>query len=140
MRSPRLRRAARAGGGGSCLSRERAALTSSGYVFLLLLIAAVGLQLFGIIRLVRGAESVIAIGAAVISPVLIVFIPTIGDYVTPELMLGSGGRLMSNLIQAQFLQLNNWPLGAALSIITMLAVGVISFAFIFLNRRWLRGR
>jgi spermidine/putrescine transport system permease protein len=75
-----------------------------------------------------------------VGAVLIVFIPTIGDYVTPELMLGSGGRLMSNLIQAQFLQLNNWPLGAALSIITMLAVGIVSFVFILLNRRWLRGR
>jgi spermidine/putrescine transport system permease protein len=76
----------------------------------------------------------------IVGAVLIVFIPTIGDYVTPELMLGSGGRLMSNLIQAQFLQLNNWPLGAALSIVTMLAVGIVSFAFIFLNRRWLKGR
>jgi spermidine/putrescine transport system permease protein len=76
----------------------------------------------------------------IVGAVLIVFIPTIGDYVTPELMLGSGGRLMSNLIQAQFLQLNNWPLGAALSIITMLAVGIVSFVFILLNRRWLRGR
>jgi spermidine/putrescine transport system permease protein len=76
----------------------------------------------------------------IVGAVLIVFIPTIGDYVTPELMLGSGGRLMSNMIQAQFLQLNNWPLGAALSIVTMLAVGIVSFAFIFLNRRWLRGR
>ncbi|TNC71990.1 ABC transporter permease [Rubellimicrobium roseum] len=76
----------------------------------------------------------------IVGAVLIVFIPTIGDYVTPELMLGSGGRLMSNVIQTQFLQLNNWPLGAALSIITMLAVGIVSLVFILLNRRWLRGR
>ncbi|MBP1804344.1 ABC transporter permease [Rubellimicrobium aerolatum] len=76
----------------------------------------------------------------IVGAVLIVFIPTIGDYVTPELMLGSGGRLMSNIIQTQFLQLNNWPLGAALSIITMLAVGIVSLVFILLNRRWLRGR
>ncbi|HVG46920.1 MAG TPA: ABC transporter permease [Rubellimicrobium sp.] len=76
----------------------------------------------------------------IVGAVLIVFIPTIGDYVTPELMLGSGGRLVSNLIQAQFLQLNNWPLGAALAIVTMLAVGLVSLAFILLNRRWLRGR
>ncbi|WP_210529808.1 ABC transporter permease [Rubellimicrobium arenae] len=76
----------------------------------------------------------------IVGAVLIVFIPTIGDYVTPELMLGSGGRLMSNVIQTQFLQLNNWPLGAALSIITMLAVGIVSLLFILLNRRWLRGR
>ncbi len=76
----------------------------------------------------------------IVGAVLIVFIPTIGDYVTPELMLGSGGRLMANLIQTQFLQLNNWPLGAALSIITMLTVGLVALLFIALNRRWLRGR
>jgi spermidine/putrescine transport system permease protein len=76
----------------------------------------------------------------IVGAVLIVFIPTIGDYVTPELMLGSGGRLMANLIQTQFLQLNNWPLGAALSIVTMLTVGLVALLFIALNRRWLRGR
>jgi spermidine/putrescine transport system permease protein len=76
----------------------------------------------------------------IVGSVLIVFIPTIGDYVTPELMLGAGGRLISNVIQTQFLQLNNWPLGAALSIITMLAVGIVSLVFILLNQRWLRRR
>jgi spermidine/putrescine transport system permease protein len=76
----------------------------------------------------------------IVGAVLIVFIPTIGDYVTPELMGGPGGRLMSNMIQIQFLQINNAPLGSALSIVTMLSVGVISVVFLFLNRRWLRGR
>jgi spermidine/putrescine transport system permease protein len=76
----------------------------------------------------------------IVGAVLIVFIPTIGDYVTPELMLGAGGRLVSNIIQAQFLQVNNAPLGAALSIVTMLAVAIVSLGFILLNRRWLRGR
>jgi spermidine/putrescine transport system permease protein len=76
----------------------------------------------------------------IVGAVLIVFIPTIGDYVTPELMLGAGGRLVSNIIQAQFLQINNAPLGAALSIVTMLAVAIVSFGFILLNWRWLRGR
>ncbi|WP_373356829.1 ABC transporter permease [Pseudoroseicyclus sp. CXY001] len=70
--------------------------------------------------------------------VLIVFIPTIGDYVTPELMGGSGGKLIANMIQTQFLQLNNAPLGAALAIIAMLCVTAISLILIFLNRRWLR--
>ncbi|NDV00634.1 ABC transporter permease [Pseudoroseicyclus tamaricis] len=70
--------------------------------------------------------------------ILIVFIPTIGDYVTPELMGGSGGKLIANMIQTQFLQLNNAPLGAALAIIAMLCVTLISLLLIFLNRRWLR--
>lgn len=76
----------------------------------------------------------------IVAAVLIVFIPTIGDFVTPELMGGAGGRLVANMIQTQFLQLNNAPLGAALAIVAMLAVGGISLVFVFLNRRWLRGR
>ena len=76
----------------------------------------------------------------VVAAVLIVFIPTIGDYVTPELMGGAGGKLIANMIQTQFLQLNNAPLGAALALVAMISVTLISLVFIFLNRRWLRGR
>jgi spermidine/putrescine transport system permease protein len=75
-----------------------------------------------------------------VAAVLIVFIPTIGDYVTPELMGGAGGKLIANMIQTQFLALNNAPLGAAIAIVAMLSVTAISLAFIFLNRRWLRRR
>jgi spermidine/putrescine transport system permease protein len=75
-----------------------------------------------------------------VAAVLIVFIPTIGDYVTPELMGGAGGKLIANMIQTQFLALHNAPLGAAIAIVAMLAVTAISLAFIFLNRRWLRRR
>ena len=76
----------------------------------------------------------------VVAAVLIVFIPTIGDYVTPELMGGAGGKLISNMIQTQFLALNNAPLGAALAIVAMLCVSAISLVFVLLNRRWLKGR
>ena len=76
----------------------------------------------------------------VVAAVLIVFIPTIGDYVTPELMGGAGGKLIANMIQTQFLQLNNAPLGAALAIVAMLSVTAVSLVFIALNRRWLKGR
>ncbi len=76
----------------------------------------------------------------VVAAVLIVFIPTIGDYVTPELMGGAGGKLIANMIQTQFLALNNAPLGAALAIVAMLSVSAISLVFVLLNRRWLKGR
>ena len=76
----------------------------------------------------------------VVAAVLIVFIPTIGDYVTPELMGGAGGKLIANMIQTQFLALNNAPLGAALAIVAMLCVSAISLGFVLLNRRWLKGR
>ncbi|MEO0930855.1 MAG: ABC transporter permease [Pseudomonadota bacterium] len=71
----------------------------------------------------------------VVAAVLIVFIPTIGDYVTPELMGGAGGKLIANMIQTQFLALNNAPLGAALAIVAMVCVTAISLVFVLLNRR-----
>lgn len=76
----------------------------------------------------------------VVAAVLIVFIPTIGDYVTPELMGGAGGKLIANMIQTQFLALNNAPLGAALAVVAMVSVSAIALMFVLLNRRWLRGR
>jgi spermidine/putrescine transport system permease protein len=76
----------------------------------------------------------------IVGAILIVFIPTIGDYITPELMGGPGGRLMSNMIQIQFLQVNNAPLGSALAIVTMIAVGLASLVIVLMLGRWLRGR
>ncbi len=74
----------------------------------------------------------------IVAAVLIVFIPTIGDYVTPELVGGSQGLLIANRIQALFLQVNDPGLGSALSIVTMATVGVTSLIFVFALRRWLR--
>ncbi len=74
----------------------------------------------------------------VVGAVLIVFIPTIGDYVTPRLVGGPEGAMISTMIQTQFLRLNNAPLGATLAILAMLSVTAISLAFVWLNRRWLR--
>ncbi|MEE3317429.1 MAG: ABC transporter permease [Pseudomonadota bacterium] len=75
----------------------------------------------------------------VVAAVLIVFIPTIGDYVTPRLVGGPDGLMIANMIQTQFLKLNNAPMGATLAIIAMASVTVIALAFVGLNRRFLRG-
>ncbi len=71
---------------------------------------------------------------------LIVFIPTIGDYVTPRLVGGPNGLMIANMIQVQFLKLNNAPLGATLAVLAMVSVTVIALVFIFLNRKYLRSR
>ncbi len=71
---------------------------------------------------------------------LIVFIPVIGDYVTPRLVGGPGGLMIANMIQTQFLRLNNAPLGAALAVISMASVALIALAFVALTRRLARGR
>jgi spermidine/putrescine transport system permease protein len=76
----------------------------------------------------------------VVASVLIVFIPTIGDYVTPQLVGGPEGRMIANVIQLQYLRLDNYPLGSALAVSAMMIVTVISLIFLFLNRRFLRVR
>ncbi len=75
----------------------------------------------------------------VIASVLIVFIPTIGDFVTPQLVGGPEGRLVANLIQLQYLKLDNYPLGSAIAVSAMMIVTVVSLFFLYLNRRYLRG-
>ncbi|MEL6551215.1 MAG: ABC transporter permease [Pseudomonadota bacterium] len=74
----------------------------------------------------------------VVAAVLIVFIPTIGDYVTPRLVGGPEGSMIANMIQVQFLRLNNAPMGAALAVIAMASVSALALLFVWLNRRFLR--
>ncbi|MBU2890946.1 ABC transporter permease [Celeribacter halophilus] len=76
----------------------------------------------------------------VVAAVLIVFIPTIGDYVTPRLVGGPGGLMIANMIQTQFLRLNNAPLGATLAVIAMLIVAVIAVVFLILGNRAAGGK
>jgi spermidine/putrescine transport system permease protein len=53
---------------------------------------------------------------------LSVFIPTLGEYVTPLLVGGVDGVMYGNLIQDQFTRALNWPLGSVLSLVMMLLV------------------
>lgn len=75
----------------------------------------------------------------VVAAVLIVFIPTIGDFVTPQLVGGPEGRMVANLIQLQYLKLDNYPLGSAIAVSAMAIVTLVSLLFLYLNRRYLRG-
>ena len=61
----------------------------------------------------------------VIAASLLVFIPTVGDYVTPALVGGTRGIMIGNIIQSMFGKALNWPLGAALSIISMITVTIV---------------
>lgn len=76
----------------------------------------------------------------VVAASLIVFIPTIGDYVTPTLIGGGKIPMIANMIQAQMLDLDNRPMGSALAVTAMLIVAVFSVIFVALNRRFLKVR
>ncbi len=69
---------------------------------------------------------------------LLVFIPTVGDYVTPNLVGGTSGTMIGNVVQSLFGRGNNWPFGAALSIITMLTITVMICLFLWGTRSFRR--
>ncbi len=71
----------------------------------------------------------------IIAATLIIFIPTVGDYVTPALVGGPDGIMLANLIQAQFGKVNNWPMGAALAVSMMGIVATISVIYIWVTRK-----
>ncbi|MGC8202367.1 ABC transporter permease [Aliiroseovarius sp. PTFE2010] len=74
----------------------------------------------------------------VIAASLIVFIPTVGDYITPRLVGGPGGLMIANMIQTQFLRLNNAPMGAALAVQAMGIVAVLALVFVLVLRKLTR--
>lgn len=78
--------------------------------------------------------------SGVIAAVLIVFIPTIGDYITPNLIGGGKIPMIANMIEKQMLKADNRPLGSAIAVSAMLVVGLVSVLFLFLNRRYLKAQ
>ncbi len=56
---------------------------------------------------------------------ILVFIPSLGVYVTPRVLGGGKKMMLANLIDLQFGAGRNWPLGAALSI-TLLALVLVA--------------
>jgi spermidine/putrescine transport system permease protein len=53
---------------------------------------------------------------------LLVFIPSVGEFVTPDILGGAKTLMMGNLVQSQFLGARNWPFGSVLSIAMMAIV------------------
>jgi len=76
----------------------------------------------------------------VIAAVLIVFIPTVGDYVTPELIGGGRTPMIANLMETQMLKQRDQAMGSAIAVAAMTIVALISIAFVLWNRRFLGGR
>lgn len=60
----------------------------------------------------------------IIAGSILVFIPSLGAYVTPRVLGGGKNLMFGNLIELQFGAGRNWPLGAALSLLLMAAVMV----------------
>jgi spermidine/putrescine transport system permease protein len=65
----------------------------------------------------------------VASAFFFVFIPTLGEWVTPTLVGGVDGVMYGNLIQDQFSRALNWPLGALMSMVLLVLVAAFSYVF-----------
>ncbi|RRJ87949.1 ABC transporter permease [Gulosibacter macacae] len=60
--------------------------------------------------------------------ILFVFIPLMGDYITPTVLGGAQGMMIGQLVASQFQNAQNWALGSAMAVllvITVLAIGAI---------------
>ena len=59
---------------------------------------------------------------------ILVFIPSLGNFIVPDILGGAKVMMIGNLIEQQFLSARNWPFGAALSVMIMLVMfGLIIF-------------
>jgi spermidine/putrescine transport system permease protein len=63
----------------------------------------------------------------IIAGSILVFVPTLGAFVTPDLLGGAKQTMMGNLIQNQYLKVRNWPFGSALSLILLAIVLIMLF-------------
>lgn len=73
-------------------------------------------------------------GPGIAAGAVLVFVPCLGAYVSPELLGGGKSLMIGNLVQAQFGAARNWPFGAALALV-LVAVLLIALALLAALRR-----
>ena len=66
----------------------------------------------------------------IIAGSILVFVPSLGAYVTPRVLGGGKQMMIGNLIELQFGQGRNWPLGAALSMTLLVVVTVALLVYV----------
>jgi spermidine/putrescine transport system permease protein len=66
----------------------------------------------------------------IVAGAVLVFIPCLGAYLTPDLLGGGRTVLVGNLVQNQFTTARDWPFGSAVSIVLMLLVTLLVWAFL----------
>jgi spermidine/putrescine transport system permease protein len=65
----------------------------------------------------------------VIAGSILVFIPSLGAYVTPEILGGSKTTMLGSYIVRQFLSARDWPFGSALSFVVMAVMLVATIVY-----------
>ncbi len=70
----------------------------------------------------------------VVAAFVMMFVPTMGEYITPLMVGGPDSMMIGNLVQSMFGPMNNWPAGAALAVVMMLTIAMAGLAFVALNK------
>jgi spermidine/putrescine transport system permease protein len=60
--------------------------------------------------------------AGVAAGCLLVFVPLMGDYITPSVLGGASGSMVGQMVAGQFQSAQNWALGSAMAVLLMLAI------------------
>ncbi len=77
----------------------------------------------------------------IISGAILVFIPALGSFLTPDLLGGTDSQMIANVIERQFKSANDWPFGSALSFLLMyLTFGALALRALYSRRTAGQGR
>ena len=79
-------------------------------------------------------------GPGIAAGCILVFIPSLGAYITPELLGGGKSLMIGNLIYLQFGSSRNWPFGSAIALILMAMVLVSLLYYLRVSGRQRGGR
>lgn len=72
----------------------------------------------------------------IISGIVLVFIPALGTFLTPDLLGGTNAQMIGNVIERQFKSANDWPFGAALSFLLMyVTFGALALRALYAGRK-----
>jgi len=80
-------------------------------------------------RIMVARQVIIPLAApGIIAGCILVFVPSLGAFVAPDLLGGGRKLMMGSLIQTQFASARNWPFGSALAI-CLLAIVMITLMY-----------
>lgn len=66
----------------------------------------------------------------IVAGIVFVFVPTLGNYIVPDLLGGKDNYIIGNLITLQFQQGRNWPFGSVLSSVLIFVVMIFISIYI----------
>ena len=71
----------------------------------------------------------------IIAGSILVFIPALGDFISPDLLGGAKNLTLGSLVHFQFITARNWPFGAAVAVVLLLFVMVNMMLYVWVSRR-----